>query len=384
MDPVLPVILAFLAVIAALVVALFFVSKKRRKVQNALFDKLSSLGATGSGFKRELPYEGLRVTTNYYYPGKNRPGSFSLSVELPTQCSFTLRSETSSDEQAEDLGLASDIVTGDPQFDKRYHVDTDDTEFASAYFASPKKREALYALIAAGWGRLNLDEGRLQVDWDDYSFEEKSDTAFVAAALPHLAVLASELPETSRVKPAEFLSIKAVSGFFGLALSGAFFGFVALRISFHQLEPIDSGEFFLATLPYTGTAWAVLVILAARLLKGKTWFLGGLSQAAIATAVLLGVGGYWGGVYWNASRCAAPPAPHATVVTHKHVYRGKNSPKHYVHLRSWRRDGDEVLEVSRHVYELADKGCAATVYTKPGALSYGYITDMSFDCSRGR
>ena len=379
---VITVIALFSLFIAVLIAALVLQSAKQKRAVAAFFGQLSPLGARGEGLERELTSAGRLVSARYSYGSKSTPSRLILSLEAAAAGALTLRREGSGDIAMERLGLESDVESGDPLFDDAFHVDTDDDAFAAAYFASQKKREAAKALFAAGCSLLELDGTGLRAYWSPFQIKESTDAGFVREALPQLAALASDLPAPPPGAVGAGLTRKTAGTVFGLMLGAAAAGYILLPIFLGDRQPIDGWDFFVFTLRWSAPAWLALVAAAGFALKGKSWFLAGLSQTAFAGALLAGVAGYWGGVYVNAGRDPSEPVLHQSAVSGRHEYHGRNSTTYTLYLRSWRREGNENIDVRRSVFERAAEGCAADVRTKPGALGFEFITDLSFDCSR--
>ncbi|PIU20806.1 MAG: hypothetical protein COT18_00290 [Elusimicrobia bacterium CG08_land_8_20_14_0_20_59_10] len=370
-------IFGFFATVAVLLVLLV---KKQGKTQAGFFDKLGVLGASGAGTARELTFSGRRIRTQYRPRSRNSPSLLSLLTEVPSSGTFSLTAQSAAETFMQKLGLETDVETGDPGFDPRFDVDSDDSDFAVAYFASPKKREAVQALFALGCSAIHLEEGGLHADWTPFEIKEDTPAEFIGSALPHLAALCEELPAFASMRPMGGLSKKNFRIFCGVLLALSFLLFVSFLIFAGKLQPLDSLKLFLDSLRYSLSAWLLFVVITALLLKGKTWFFSGLLQFAAVCVVLFPLLGYCGGVWFNAVLDDSKPAVHRAQVLYKSSHRNRSSTTYYVRVRSWRHPGGvERLAVPGAVYRQVQlQRDFAVVETKPGYFGYEYVTKASF------
>jgi len=377
MDPTMVLVIT-VAFIGGVIVLIFLTMRSQQKAQARFFDKLGGLGSSGSGTRRELSYSGRRIITGFHPGSKNTPPRFSLRAEVASPGNFSLTPQGSGEALMQKLGLETDVETGDPQFDARYDIDSDDNDFAAAYFASAKKREAVYALFALGCCAIRLEEAGLRADWVPFAIKADTSTEFVGSALPHLAALCEDLPAPPPVRSAGGVRQKT----FHLAAGAFLFLTIALFMVFSffssRLNPLDIWELFKASLRYSVPAYLSFVLLIAAVLKGKSWFLAGLLQCAGIGLFLFPLAGYWGMAWLNVSRDQNTPAVHRVQVTGKSSHRGKNSTTYYVRLNSWRHPGgSERLTVSHAVFQQTVPGQSlALVETKPGHLGYEFVTKL--------
>ena len=137
-------------------------------MQAKFFDQLAGLGASGSGGERVLACPGHRIRTAYQAGSRNSPSRFTLTTEVSAPGSFQVEKRGMADSVLEGLGLEGMIATPDSQFDERFHIVSDEAEFASAYFSSAKKREAAAGVFGESCARLELDEDGLKAVWTPF------------------------------------------------------------------------------------------------------------------------------------------------------------------------------------------------------------------------
>ena len=372
-----------LASIAAVIGLVIFLVKRQEAVRARFFDQLSGLGAAGSGQERLFSCSGHRVRTAYQAGSRNSPSRLSLIVEVSAPGSFLVERQGRVDSVLEGLGLEGKIATSDSRFDERFHVVSDETEFTSAYFSSAKKREAAAGVFDGGCARLELDEDGLKAIWTPFEIREDTSLDFISRALPHLAILAEELPQSVPMALPAGLGRK---GFERLTL----IGFAVLALAFFILPwvmttkgfvPLDGDEVFWDSLRYSGSALAVFLLLAAAVLKGKSWFGSAMIKVVLLSVFFFPCVGYWLVVYLNGRLDSAQPTAHKAPVVSKSASHGRNSTTYRVFLPSWRPGHqEENLTVSRRAFQQAQPGqTVATVLTKPGYLSHEWIVSYRLD-----
>ena len=278
------------------------------------------------------------------------------------------------------IGMETNVKTGDPQFDSRFDVDFDDSAFATAYFASSKKREAVYALFAKGCSAIEMDNSELRADWFPFRINENSTADFVNDALPHLTALSEELPASISVQPMRWIGHKNYRSITqGLIL--VLLLILVASLFFYELAPLDSQKFFLRSLRYSVPVYLAFLVITAMLLKGKSWFFSGLMRAVVAGLLLFPLLlGYCGGVWLNATRDNSQPTVYRQEVQSKSIHESSKNTAYFVRVLSWREAGGiESFSVSGHVYYQVQPGLTvAVVETKPGYFGYEFVKKIDF------
>jgi hypothetical protein len=341
------------------------------------FDQLSQFGAQGEGTSRTMTVGAHQVRTVYHPGGKNQPSSLSLITSVSSPGSFTLAREGSADRFFEGLGLEGKIKSNDPAFDERVHVVSDDDAFASAYFSSPKKREAVMKLLDSGWARIELGEEGLKVVRIPFQPKEGLTVDFIRDSLPPIAALAEELPQGLPFVAPSGLSQKQFQQLFFAAV-----GVMVVLIFCSSMTgiigaPLDSGAFFLESIRFGVLGAGAFMLVVAAALKGKSWFVTGIVQSAFVAVMIFPLGG-WAIANWaNSHNDTGPATTRWAVVLDKHEYHGRNSSGYYLHVQSWRPGRSiESLKVDWRTYsKVVPKTWAVTITTKPGYLHHEWVVD---------
>ena len=376
----LPALVVGLLFAVGFVMLLLKMDKDRKGAEAGFFDQLADLRSGETEGIRSFSAAGRRVHASYFQGSKNSPSVLSLYTEVSAPAGFSLKKQGAASGLAQKLGLETDISTGDPLFDDRFDVDCDEPGFAADYFASAKKREAVYALFDNGCASLSLDETGLRAEWTPFAIQADTSADFLRACLPAFAVLAGDLPAPPPPRPAGALGRKKFDRLTGTILGGGSVLLGLFVLFSGNMKPIDSWEFFLFTAPYSAAAWLAFSALVFFALKGRTWFLSGLAQASGLGLIFFGLLGFSAGVWLNVVKDPSPVSPHETVVTGKTYSQSKNSTTYYVFVASWRPGRhSESLVVEKAVYDqVVQNRSRAVVRTRAGYFGYEHIVRADF------
>ena len=301
-----------------------------------------------------------------------------VSVAVPPGGQLEIRAEGSVDRAAESLGFEERVLTGDPSFDERFHVDTDEPEFAQALLASSSARAAVERVFASGFLRLSWkEEGLLAAEWPGFTPKEGSEPALVGDAAQALGALAAAAP--SVVTPPSGLTQRA----FGratagaIAVAGALLYGALIFAEFMPGRPVNGGALFLACLrPAAALEAAALVVLAAAL-RGKSWFAKGFGSAAFCGLLLFPTLCYYSMLIYNAKFDDSPVASWDLPIVSTYRSSGKHTD-YYVDVPDWHgASRSRRLHVGYGLYARARAaGARLRLATRPGRLGHEWIVAM--------
>ena len=333
-----------------------------------------------SGFLAAARAQALKSRVNLeMHEGKNP--SLTLRVRSADRGQFEVRREGAADRLIEGLSLARPIRTADPAFSDRYHIDSDDEAFATAYFADMGKRSAVEAVFAAGFTSLAWEEGHASAVWE--GFQPKDDNAdFVGAASAALRALTLNVPA---VAPAPLVAGGLVEKTFNsYAGIGTFVGFIAVYAtvvfngSFYG-RPIDGWALFMASLRISLPLAGACVLAGLSAVRGKSWFLKAAGKLIMAAALLFPSLGFVGYELVNSLLDGGAPESFTLSVTDKYQSSGKHT-SYYVYVSPWRSGQyNPRFEVGYGVYHNVVKGrTQVQLTTRPGRLGHEWIVSLGF------
>lgn len=116
-----------------------------------------------------LSVEGIEGRVELVPAGKNTPPRLRLSLMSPLVFSLDVRKTYFGSRALEKLGLVHDVKLGDPAFDEKYVVNSNDEMRAQNFLADDNKRAAVERLLDAGYECVNSDKKRLLVSKPNYA-----------------------------------------------------------------------------------------------------------------------------------------------------------------------------------------------------------------------
>ena len=125
-----------------------------------------------------------------YTPGSRyEPPSFVVSMDAVSSGAFEVRRETAVDRFFKNIGIVSEIQTGDLQFDSDFYIQTDTVAFTMAFLMDTRKRYAIYDILNAGYSSVRHDEKVMQAVWSPFTLDEPVDDDLLARTAERLARL---------------------------------------------------------------------------------------------------------------------------------------------------------------------------------------------------
>lgn len=139
-------------------IAIIFIGITLNKRKKQVFETLSTfLQGTVSGgaflgvFKFNGSYSGRPLRIKYTPQGKHTPAWLSVSMgEPPYLFDLSVTEEHLLTGTLKAIGLAKDIETGDPVFDKRLKASSDTPDLAAGWLADAGRRDSILSIFNAG------------------------------------------------------------------------------------------------------------------------------------------------------------------------------------------------------------------------------------------
>lgn len=332
--------------------------------KRALLAFVTGLGRVKSGTHEGTPYEAQ------YDEDSEGWASLTVRVRAPSAGQFALTKETAGERFSKAIGLSRELQTGDPSFDEEFYIETDAVPFASAFFRSPERRQAIRELCRLGFTSIRHDGTVLEAIWAPFGRSENLDPTVVTRAVAHLGRMAREVPPPLRTTAVERVATRKIKRVLAFAAPGAWAGASVLAVmtwdgsSYRPLKPIGVVDALPVTLPLAalclGLAWAL--VRGRAMSHRDLWGVAVLCFVALQTSsiALVPVSNGW--------LDGEPETAHRVRVL-------RRRPENRVALESWRRPGGtEELGVSADLAaRLRPPGSVLIVVTKPGRFGYEWI-----------
>lgn len=312
--------------------------------------------------------------------GKNATPA-SLVVNLPCEMAgeFTILRITSFDRFGKNVGIAKPVRTSGGSFDETFYIQTDTPDFCRAYFADPKRRDAVRELFDLGFQRLDADGHLLTATYRPYpgGEDESDDVARDAArAMRPLARSVPHQPSTLMTRGRKPLSrhrlqwVSWVTGFGLLAL------LIYLGVSMYTNSfPLDHWGLIFTTLPYVALALAVFLAWGYWLVRGHST--SHVQFRALVAAGVLLFPPFAVALTYNLNWMldASPPTERVVRVVETKVTRSKNKSTYYAAFE-WPQDRARRIWLDvgpTNFGRIRPNGTDLKLTTRAGWLGFEYI-----------
>lgn len=371
--------ITILAIIIALSVFIYWNYRNQRKKQNRLaaelgYDRLE-WGKTYSGRlqDREYFYE--------YYPGsKNRPSSFTISIDSENRGEFRVHKERKFDRLFKFLGITVEIQTGDRYFDENYYLETDSVAFSRTCFDSADAREAVNRLFSQGITRLSCNRENLQAVISPFRFGENIDREFVESVVTELIRLRDCIPRdffepVIAGTPAWKVKRNTV---YAVSVASLAVGGLLLVIGLKFYRPLDGTVVFLFSLRYSIPVLVLFAVFAVIWLKGRSSSHRELAVNSLIALFGIPLAGVALVIVLNGYLDKSATSMHEMLVAGKKVTHSSKSTSYYIRVKSWRKGRQsEKIKVSKQLYRQVRTGkTVVSIETGPGYLQFEWLVSL--------
>jgi hypothetical protein len=369
------------AVIGGIVLAVITVVFYQRRKQNKILTRMGqTLGAVKSGRVMSAVFEGTEYRYEHYPGSKNAPSFFRIFVDCPSSGEFKIVREKGFDRFGKSIGLASEIQTGDPEFDDQFYIMTDTVEFTSAYLLEGQKRQDIRNITRLGFNEILHDGKILEARWTPFKLKEGLDSSFVTAGLPLLQSLSrlqtvhfypKTFGETVNWKARKIMAVAVPAVLLG--------GGIACWIwSDQQFPPLDGFALLVDSLKTSLPSFGLFLCWAVWMLRGRSTAHRDLLVVLILALFAFPVAGGGLAAALNGWLDTSPAVAHETVVVEKYTTRSKQTTYYHVRVKSWRPHGQtEKLSVRAEIYRaITPHQTKMITVTKPGHLGFEWLVSQ--------
>ena len=368
-----------------------FILWKTYRGQKENFQKLSAkLSATHNvrtvnNNSLEGDYQGRRYECRYFPGSKNSPPSFTISVFCTPPFRLSVTREGGVERFSKNIGLTSEIQTGDPAFDSTYFINHDgnhdgETSAPQNYFYNAEVREAIKSIFTIGMSmkEVSFYDDRIIAVISPLSSDETAQVP-VEMFLEKLAFLAAGLPP-STIQPARTMLAQVPARSIGaivivILLNMAAVGLLIAGLNLYK--PLRMG-FTMQSLNYSIPAVMLFLYVAFQMVKGRSSSHKIFIPLAIFSLIGFLLGGVSSTMFFNGYLDRGTVSEHEARITNRYCTKNKSSYNYYVVLDSWKTPGKaEKVSIGKAVYYSVETGKTLHIKTKPGYFGQEWLVEIS-------
>ncbi|MDX1779154.1 MAG: hypothetical protein R3339_09765, partial [Thermodesulfobacteriota bacterium] len=313
-----------------------------------------------------------------YTPGgKNVPSSYTIKIECPSSGVFSINRETGFDRFFKSLGITREIQTGDKKFDQKFFINTNSLEFTRAFFMNPEKCLTVKNIFEHGFTRVEHDGKTMAAICSPVQFKEELDQTVIQKIVSFLEELSehiNEHPGEGILQGSQDWKIKRIVAF-SIPILLFIVGIPTFFLGLFEYTPLDKWELFLTTLKFSAPSFLFFLIIALKLIKGRSSSHRELIIILALSLVAFPGAGMGVGSFLNGWLDQSGSTSHEVLVMEKYTTSTKNGKNYHLILKSWRENRySEKLRVSSSEYmRVKPDRTKMKVVTKPGHYGFEWV-----------
>lgn len=313
------------------------------------------------------------------------PPSFHITLECPAEGGFKITRETGFDRFFKKIGVAVEMSTEDREFDKRFYIATDYSDFTRTFMYKSKNRDMINRIFDRGFNRITLKGNQLTMQWDNY----RPKAPLTLITVEEVQQLATYLDNMKQNLPAPGTFAITETGnwksrrffIFASAIFLLVSGIVTTLLGMIEYEPLDGGTLFLDSLKISIPACILFIMLSLQFLKGRSSSHTELTIILALSLFAFPLAGLGYTSTFNALLDDSERMIHETQVIEKYSKKSKNNTHYYLVVNSWREGEEkEILDASSKTFLTAVPGkTMVTVETQKGKFNYEWLVDYHIE-----
>jgi hypothetical protein len=330
---------------------------------------------------KEVPgtFNGRDYFQLYNPGGKNVPSSYTIKIACPSSGIFSISRESGFDRFFKSLGVTREIQTGDKDFDQEFFINTNAIEFTSAFFMNPEKCLTVKSILELGFTKVEHDGKTMAAICSPVKFEEPLDQTVIQKIVSFLTQLSENIndhPGEGIYQASKNWKIKRIVAF-SIPILLCIVGVPTFFLGFFEYTPLDKWELFLKTLKFSVPSFLFFLIMALKLIKGRSSSHRELIVVLVLALVAFPGAGMGLGTFLNGWLDQSGATSYVVPVLEKYTTSTKNGKNYHLVLKSWRSSRySESLRVSSSEYmRVKPNRTEMKVVTKPGYYWFEWIVD---------
>jgi hypothetical protein len=321
--------------------------------------------------KRNL--KGRTYEVEYQSRGNRRPSSLKIRVTARAPTPLQFDHKTWFDRLGVWLGIARPHQTGGREFDEVAYVRGRFEPFTEKYLADPGRRDAVQALLRAGFSQVCLTEEHVEANWPHFDPGTNGSPGLDELAARHLFKLADGIPERGKKQkpvPADDGALRVLAVWLAALLYAALFYCAIL------MPPLRIPELLVPVACAFAIIYPLFGWLSARLLSGHSASHDRWAYLMLFGIVLFGLGTIGAVAAVNA---LGDPAETREVTVIGKADTGGKARRYSVTVPDWDGRGSASLSVSREEYEqIVPNKTKLELTTGKGRLGIEWIKQRRF------
>lgn len=325
-------------------------------------------------------YAGQRYDYLYYTGSRQNPCRLSISVEAKFQAKFSIANETKTDKFFKKIGVNHEVQTGDLDFDNKYYLLSDSSDFVASTLREKGCRDAVRTIFEIGFTEIQLNDDKLCATWYGFNFPSHVQVESITRVINSLRQIVKNIPQQlpDVVAPRRGFQLETLVRYTVHAVPYVL-GAVGFVLMVLVELPLDPYVFFLKSLLVSLPVFAISILLVMNVFRGRPH--SGRDVAAFFFAGLFAfpILFYGWGVYLNCKTDHSSVIRHEVLVVSKRIERSKSSTSYYMKVASWRQArGSETLRVSLDLFEKIQPGNSRVeIASRSGALRHEWVESFS-------
>ena len=358
----------------------FIIIRRVRTKQGGLLSLTKNIPANLTPGKEVAgTFNGRDYFQLYNQGGKNVPSSYTIKIECPSSGIFSISKETGFDRFFKSLGVTKEIQTGDKDFDQTFFINTDTPQFTRTFCMNPEKCQTVKNIFEHGFTKVEHDGKAMAAICSPVQFKEPLDQAVIQKIVSFLSLLAENINE----HPGEGIyqvnkdwKIKRVVAF-SMPILLFIVGIPTFFIGLFEYTPLDKWELFLTTLKFSVPSFLFFLIVALKLIKGRSSSHRELIIILALSLVAFPGAGMGVGAFLNGWLDQSGSTSHVVLVMEKYTTSTKNGKNYHLILKSWRenRYSEKLQITSSEFMRVRPDRTKMKVVTKPGYYGFEWIVD---------
>ncbi|MCK4303053.1 MAG: hypothetical protein KAY24_02310 [Candidatus Eisenbacteria sp.] len=349
-----------------------FAVRKMKHCRQDLIDRLATqLKAEARGSSVIGSIQGLQYECAYSEGSQRTKSAFTIRLKSAFPVTMTIRRRTAFDAFATRVGLVEAVQTGDPAFDEKLFVESENRDFASRYLMDASRRLDISSIFAGSIDCILFRPEGVDLHVPSLALQ-KLEPSGVENVLNRALSLIRMIPDlgTTGSVPQKHISTRKLLVI--LALGPALLaqaGMFMIMQGMTKYSPLESivGSAVMFALPFALAGTVILCAGAFRIFRKRSdahiLFMV-VAVCALLTLMINGVGYY---VFTNGYLDDSLEETHMAAVLGKEMRRHDKSADHLLVISSWHGIGSHrTLEVNRRFYEDIQKGDQIAITTKAG------------------
>lgn len=354
-------------------------SRLRDRARRAFLDSFArELGPLEPGKPLAVSHQGLTFHCLYTQAG-GAPPTLAVLAATDSLEAFTLTREVASDRFFKGTGVAREIQTGDPAFDREVDIESDSPAFVRDLLGDAGRRAAVREMFGLGANRIRQRAGVLRVEWAPLDLRRPPAPAAVTTAAERLGALVRD-PAAHAGEPPPPVERAVARGGLVCAVVGGLAGVGGVALFFDAIwrfPLVNDDSAWVDSLKLSTILFGAIVVFMAKSVWGTSRAHRKLLPWSLVALVGTLLGGHGLVVEANGWLDASPPVSRPTVVVSKRLSRGKGGTDRYVTVESWRpEDQTEELRVGAGLYERLEPRQPVEVTTRAGQLGHEWVVTI--------